>query len=236
MHKKLFPDIYEFSVPFNDLTISFERIEISSGYPKGQSPPRFIELFEEVKSESQKYFHAKGGYRIFNKVSSESKSNQLLFEEKSFQTGKIINVQMKHAESLAVFVCTIGSGMENWVNQLLQTDDYFKGYLVDTFASELVDAAMDVIQSQLEEGMEKQGLKITNRFSPGYCGWLVSEQHKLFSLFPKNFCGITLTNSALMIPLKSISGIIGIGRTIKKKAYPCKFCDMQNCVYRRNSA
>ncbi|MCK7538940.1 MAG: hypothetical protein MZV63_52410 [Marinilabiliales bacterium] len=47
---------------------------------------------------------------------------------------------------------------------------------------------------------------ITNRFSPGYCGWDVAEQHKLFSFFKDNFCGITLTESALMNPVKSVSG------------------------------
>ena len=137
MQNNVFPNLYEFSVPFTELNISFERIEISSGYPEGKAPPHFLELFEEVKSESKKYCHAKGGYRIIDKVWAEPKSSQLVFDNKSFQTGKIIKVQMKQAESLVVFVCTIGSGMENWANRLLNAGDFFKGYLVDSLASEL---------------------------------------------------------------------------------------------------
>jgi hypothetical protein len=73
---------------------------------------------------------------------------------------------------------------------------------------------------------------MTNRFSPGYCGWNVKDQFTLFSFFPEKFCGIELTDSALMVPVKSVSGIIGLGENVQKKAYPCDVCTMQNC-YRR---
>ncbi|MCK7517168.1 MAG: hypothetical protein MZV64_05325 [Ignavibacteriales bacterium] len=45
-------------------------------------------------------------------------------------------------------------------------------------------------------GWRESGLKTTNRFSPGYCGWHVSEQHNLFRLVPDNYCGITLNDIA----------------------------------------
>jgi len=71
------------------------------------------------------------------------------------------------------------------------------------------------MQGDLEKNMRDSGKKITNRYSPGYCGWDVTEQHKLFQLMPENYCGIKLTPSALMDPVKSISGIIGIGKMLK---------------------
>jgi hypothetical protein len=77
------------------------------------------------------------------------------------------------------------------------------------------------------------GMKITNRYSPGYCGWDVSEQHKLFRLIPDNFCGIRLTESALMDPVKSNSGIIGIGESVKMNPYTCSLCDLKECAYRK---
>jgi hypothetical protein len=77
-------------------------------------------------------------------------------------------------------------------------------------------------------------MKITNRYSPGYCDWNVGEQHKLFSFFPDNYCGIRLTPSALMDPVKSVSGIIGIGENVKRNDYTCRVCDMKDCIYRRS--
>ncbi|MFZ0283319.1 MAG: vitamin B12 dependent-methionine synthase activation domain-containing protein, partial [Bacteroidales bacterium] len=59
------------------------------------------------------------------------------------------------------------------------------------------------------------------------------EQHKLFQLIPKNYCGISLTPSALMDPMKSISGFIGIGADVRYNAYTCNLCDMKDCIYRK---
>ena len=50
------------------------------------------------------------------------------------------------------------------------------------------------------------------RFSPGYCGWHVSAQKKLFEYLKPEEIGIGLNESCLMQPLKSISGVIFTGR------------------------
>jgi len=75
-------------------------------------------------------------------------------------------------------------------------------------------------------------MNITNRYSPGYCGWNITGQKILFSLLPEYFCGIELTDTCLMLPIKSVSGIIGIGRDVKFNAYTRNLCDMQYCLYR----
>jgi len=49
-----------------------------------------------------------------------------------------------------------------------------------------------------------------------------------------DYAGIRLTEQCLMLPQKSISGIIGIGPCNKVENYnPCKTCDKQDCVGRR---
>ena len=105
--------------------------------------------------------------------------------------------------------------------------------MADAIASQTVELAIDKVQCHLENELMTFGLKTTNRYSPGYCGWHVSEQQKLFSLLPDSFCDITLTESSLMMPIKSVSGIIGIGPHVKKIDYTCRLCDLKDCVYRR---
>jgi len=99
--------------------------------------------------------------------------------------------------------------------------------------SEVVEAAADKMHEMLCEEMQEIGLKISNRYSPGYCGWDVSEQKKLFQFFPEKYCGIQLLESCLMTPIKSISGIIGIGPYIHFRGYNCGQCEMENCIYRK---
>jgi chloramphenicol 3-O-phosphotransferase len=109
---------------------------------------------------------------------------------------------------------------------------YPEGFIMDTIGSIVVDSAMDIIHEKLALDMEHLGLKVSNRYSPGYCSWDVSEQKKLFSFFPVKFAGISLSDSSLMNPIKSVSGIAGIGKDIKHLGYACNNCTMVDCVFR----
>ena len=108
-----------------------------------------------------------------------------------------------------------------------------KTFIVDTIGSEIAEKAADSLEIELQKIVQQNDWKITNRYSPGYCDWQVSEQQKLFSLLPEHFCGISLTESSLMIPIKSVSGIIGLGPDVKREEYQCSICDMKDCFRRR---
>lgn len=136
---------------------------------------------------------------------------------------------------MAVFVCTAGHELEAFSKKQMKIGNMPEGYIADIVGSLIVETAMDKIQENLRTDMQVQGLGITNRYSPGYCGWLVGEQQKLFSLLPENICNISLAESSLMHPIKSISGIIGIGNDVKLNPYTCKICDMKDCIYRNRT-
>ena len=112
-------------------------------------------------------------------------------------------------------------------------------FITNSIGSIIAEKAADAMEEALQAFIDKTGWKHTNRFSPGYCGWHVSEQQRLFSLFPTaNPCGIRLTDSSLMIPIKSVSGIIGIGKNVRHLDYSCGLCDYSKCYKkrRRNNA
>jgi len=90
---------------------------------------------------------------------------------------------------------TAGSGIDTWIREVIRNGDSLSGYIIDLLGSEIVESAVDLMQLDLEKKMAKEGDNITNRYSPGFCDWLVKEQQKLFEFFPKKFCGITLTGT-----------------------------------------
>jgi len=110
--------------------------------------------------------------------------------------------------------------------------DTLKGYVVDVVGSEIVEFAVDRIHHDLGVRMDGEGLRITNRFSPGYCNWSVREQEGLFRWFPEQYAGIRLSESSLMHPTKSVSGVIGIGSRVKQNPYLCNVCSEEMCIYR----
>ena len=134
---------------------------------------------------------------------------------------------------MAVFVCTAGEGFSTCSDKYNKEGDYLKGFIVDAFGSLVAERAMDYIQKELEKEAGKCGMLITNRYSPGYCNWQVQDQKQLFSLLPGNPCNISLSESCLMLPIKSVSGIIGIGEKVRKREYSCDICNNITCVYRK---
>ena len=147
--------------------------------------------------------------------------------------GPIIKAQLRGSEALCWFVATAGMAFERYQQRLMQEGDMVKVYLANEIGSLLAEKTADCMEEILQQQLTPKGLCRTNRFSPGYCGWNVSEQRKLFALLPPHPCDITLTDSCLMIPIKSVSGIIGIGHNVRKHDYTCGICQLSSCYKRK---
>jgi hypothetical protein len=230
-----YPVIQNFLLNFSELSIKKADIEILIGYAPGESPEPICSLIDEVLVEAQFCTNISGGFAIQPLHELLPEKHGLMINKQVFEVQKVVYNRLKKASEIAIFVCTAGSGLGDWSKQLMKDGDLLKGYIVDTAGTVIVEAAMDKIQLELQNSMLAQDKRITNRYSPGYCGWDVNEQHKLFSFFTQGFCGVTLTESALMHPVKSVSGFIGIGQEVRYNQYTCKVCDNKNCIYKSRS-
>jgi hypothetical protein len=147
-------------------------------------------------------------------------------------TGVQIANYMKDAEYLALFVCTAGTIFTELTERYNQKNDYLEAFVADAIGSLTVEKAMDQIQMQLEQSMQAENLQISNRYSPGYCGWPVADQRELFEQIGVPV-PVSLTESCLMLPIKSVSGIMGVGARVRKRPYACQICKNKNCTYRK---
>jgi len=222
-----------FQFDFADLKLNVARIESFIGYKKGEAYEPVTELIRDVLEEAGEICDVRAEYNIFpvNRFNNSQKSLEI--KGQVFYVQKIIFRELKKAELIAVFLCTAGKEIGIRSRNAMKDGDPLKGYICDVVGSEIVETAADIMQNALETAMSAEGKRITNRYSPGYCGWDVVEQHKLFRIMPHNFCSIRLTPSALMDPIKSVSGFIGIGENVKRLPYTCNICDMKECIYRR---
>jgi hypothetical protein len=152
-------------------------------------------------------------------------------EASLFNMGSRISGIFKRAELIALFVTTLGSDY-NSISQRYREDPLLY-YLSDLVASAYTERCADIAHKKVSQDAANMGLKCSNRYSPGYCGWKTEEQKKLFSLLPASPCGITLTESSLMNPVKSVSAAIAIGKEIKFIKHDCSGCYDDNCVYKK---
>jgi cobalamin-dependent methionine synthase I len=150
-----------------------------------------------------------------------------------FAIGKIIERQLKGAEAYAFFICTAGVEYEAFQERLKKEGDMVRVFIADALGSVIAEKAADQMELSLQENIDKLGWHHTNRFSPGYCGWHVSQQQLLFPLFKGETCGVKLTESSLMLPIKSVSGIIGLGPNVRHLDYTCGLCDFKQCYKRK---
>ena len=73
-------------------------------------------------------------------------------------------------------------------------------------------------------------------YSPGYCGWHISGQRKLFDYLRPDAIGISLNTSCMMNPLKSVSGVLVTAEPDAHRFKPrfsyCPECKDRSCVER----
>ena len=199
------------SYRYSELLPSVDALAGVMGYLPGTAPEPVTDLIAGLSEELMTTGEARAEYTIFDHVKLDPLSKTVEVEGVVFHVKPIVFSQIKNAESVALFICTAGSEVDELSRKSMKEGDLLRGYVYDVIGSEVAEGAADRMQESMKTAVASSGMSITNRFSPGYCGWDVAEQHKLFTFFRENYCGITLTDSALMDPVKSVSGMIGIG-------------------------
>lgn len=217
----------------HDLPINRESIHRLVGLkPNRANHKRWFDLVEQYLDEMKHLARARGIYRIDEVVTLEPR--QLVLQSGATYRGAV-GAFLEHSTHVATFIVTIGSGLERLARRWMRAGKVMQGTIVDAIASESADAAAERLQITVQEWAHAQGLDITPRYSPGYCGMRVDEQRTLFGSMPALPVNVRLTPSCLMTPIKSISGLIGIGPADKVSpgGYPCEACTHPNCMQRR---
>lgn len=224
--------IHETSYSFGELTLDIEYISAMLGFPDGALPEPFGEYVAQAIHEAESLCDIRGAFYLSENNEFSANNSHILVDGLEFGIGKTVAKELRNATSVAFFICTAGEGISRRSQDLLKGDNPVLGYVFDVLGSMIVEAATDLLQLEIKRMALSEGLAITNRYSPGYCNWSVADQHKLFSFFPNNCCGIRLTHSALMHPIKSVSGVIGIGADVSFREYTCDLCSQVDCFHR----
>jgi hypothetical protein len=182
----------------------------------------FSEIFAEIGSICKPSFL----YEEFD--SPDIQSLAIAVNGIRFDTGPVIAKALRGAEKAFLFTATAGEEFDKYLHD--SKKDILKHYMADLIGSEIPEAVNRMLGKKLEHEMGNYGMTLSYPYSPGYCGWNVAEQHKLFSLLPPEPCGIVLNSSSLMSPIKSVSGIYVAGKNLEKRGYGCSICTMEDCI------
>lgn len=226
---------------YSDLGVQLPEVYEQMGYGAATDADIMDRVGEDVKREVTDILREIEAFLepelcfYISKGELSDEANTLCSNGRTLNIGKIISRQLRGSSLYAFFVCTAGRAFQAYQERLKAEGDIVREFTANAIGSVLAEKTADIMERSLEAFLlDKPELHHTNRFSPGYCGWHVREQKLLFSTFPTaEPCSVRLTDSCLMLPIKSVSGVIGIGENVRKLEYTCGLCDYSKCYKRR---
>ncbi len=135
-----------------------------------------------------------------------------------------------------LFACTLGIGVDSLVKRHSFTELHMLP-VVQAVSAAYTEYCADEAQRELEKYAEHHGLYLRPRYSPGYGDFQLSCQRFLFDALQisKNI-GVSLTDSFLMVPFKSVTAVIGLSNDPKQcHINKCMTCTAKNCPFRKES-
>ena len=158
---------------------------------------------------------------------------------------KLISARLEKAERAVVFAGTVGIEIDRLIMRYTNLSPA-KALFFQAIGAERIESLCNSFCNDLKKEWDKKGLQTGTRFSPGYGDFPLTAQRKIFSLLtPEKRIGLTLNDSLLMTPTKSVTAIVPIFARVKEggkncadraeyaDTLGCAQCKKTNCISRK---
>lgn len=218
---------------FERVTLDLEQIRRLLGLQEGRpGHRRWFEVLSELLEALPRLMRPRAVYRVDPIRRLDARRLEL---ESNIAFDGSVGRFLAHSTHVVTFIATIGSAMERVSRRWLKSGRVMHGSIADAIASESAEAVAQTCQDEIRAWATARGMDVTPRYSPGYCGLNVRQQTAVFAGLPARAVNVRLTPSSLMVPIKSVSGLIGVGpaEQVSPAGYPCRYCDHPHCMQRR---
>jgi hypothetical protein len=199
-------------IPVPKLDLPIAAIKRRLGYPSAESnmEDNIGRLFKHAL-ETAKEIMSPSAILQYRSILSINE-DMIHFRNDNFTImSKQVSKLLCRAKQAVFFFCTIGSALESEVENLHKQNRITESVLLDAVGSEAADAVADYIHHQvIQTGAREKGLAITPRFSPGFGDWPVTVQGRFLEQCQAHRIGISVNESFLMHPRKSVSAVLGL--------------------------
>ncbi len=149
--------------------------------------------------------------------------------------GRDIRNLLSSCRKAVLMAVTLGPRVERLLMRR-EVSDMADAVILDACASTAVENVCGHFESDLREELSRDGLFLTDRFSPGYGDLPLGCQSALCGVLnAERRIGLTVTDRSLLVPRKSVTAILGISDVPQKlRARGCEVCRLfSSCPYRR---
>ena len=200
----------------------------------------------ELAEAARKWFAENGRPWIHARETDtlELQDGKLLLAGTAFSSRQLHDSMAASQAHRAVLVAvSAGKECEEYARRLWlesKPDEYF---FMEMFGSAVVEQLMTVANGRICGWADAHGMVALPHYSPGYSGWDVADQIKLWQLVRSNhgpdFPGeLEVMESGMLRPKKSLLAVVGVTRRLETgrrfaKLVPCNNCSLPRCQYRR---
>jgi len=197
------------------------------------------EIIESACRDVQILAQPKGIWNLYD----YDASNALVHADPPFLIeGKKIQKHLAASTKVVLLAATIGEAVEEEITACFKGGKYSYSLLLDAAATTAVEQAADELEKTIRQKIEPMGYDMVWRFSPGYGDWDIRFQPEMIRLSQANQIGISLTESMMLLPRKSITAIIGLvakqeifaceHKSVEK--HDCQICEKTDCLARKS--
>ena len=219
-----------------------ERVELCLFDPSGKTEIARLELPEYTHEIWHGYVPdlkpgALYGYRVYGPYDPEN--GTIGGAHPLTLTGRSILRHLSHAWSVGVLAVTVGEEIEKASGDHFKNGEYLQGLLLDAAATAAVEHLADQVDALIQREAARSGQHTVWRFSPGYGDWPLDQQPELIRVTKCETIGISLSESKMLVPRKSVTAIIGLYKEVKgaeetkHAANGCAACDKTDCPSRK---
>ena len=136
---------------------------------------------------------------------------------------------------VVALICTIGPKIENKAASLTQNNDFLNAFFLDAAGLAILDGVSSDAYKRITDKLGLSGFYPGCRWEPGCEHTSLTDQKILFDLLSPDSLGITLSESHVFLPYKTVSCWIPITQNPMEKTNinKCRQCSLKNCQYRQ---
>lgn len=203
------------------------------GYGKHAVDDQTLGLIADSFGSLRTLSSRKSVYRIFDLEQEDGETVRFgSLTVKSKSLGK----NLRGCDKIVLFGATLGIGVDQLLSRTSKTD-MAKTVVLQACAAALLEEYCDECQDRIRQEMESEGRYLRPRFSPGYGDFPIECQRDLVRMLDcAKSIGLTLTESCMMAPSKSVTAVIGAARAaVRCHRQGCESCEKLDCIYRRDT-
>ena len=224
----------QFQDNLHQLTVDRQHYIRRLGYPKDYEVSEDIE--ESMQWASQWYQEHGNPWLHIYEVGINLKDEKLYLNGIETQAPKVYKRFKKYKVKKALLIAsTAGENVDKKTMELWSLEYPDRAFFLGTYAASAAEVMGSFAVTYIKDWTKQKGMKSLSRYSPGYVGWDLKEQFLLMDIIQKETkekVPITISDTALLAPLKSQLSLVGIysgEKTEKQIDTECMQCNFIDC-------